>query len=96
MNARRTILLWAVLTAVAMGPDPAPAASERNPGGHRCEPGGEITALFRHRQERERRARSGEALSAEPRAPLPDIGNIAIVDDSEGAVLRPKDRKSVV
>ncbi len=48
-----------------------------------------MTVLFRHRQERERRARAGEALAAEPRAPLLDVGNVAIVDDSEGAVLRP-------
>ena len=60
------------------------------PGEYHCgtEPGGTLNALFLRRQARARVA--GAALSrATPAVNRPDIGNLAIVDDSEGVVLRP-------
>jgi uncharacterized protein (TIGR03437 family) len=52
------------------------------------EPGGTLNTLFLRRQVRARQTRA--ALTGEGiRAPRPDLGNIAIVDDSEGVVLRP-------
>lgn len=48
-----------------------------------------LDGLFRHRQAEARRAASGAALSATPAAaPLPDIGHIAILDDSDGVILQ--------
>lgn len=75
-----------IALAVCLGAPPLPAASHPNAHGCATEPGGILTKLFRHRQQRQR---LGAALSAEPGATLPDIGQIAIVDDSEGAVIRP-------
>jgi uncharacterized protein (TIGR03437 family) len=48
-----------------------------------------LTAVFRHRQEQLRRGQQA-ALAAEPvRALREDAGNVAIIDDSGGVVLRP-------
>jgi len=55
-------------------------------------PDGVITDLFRHQQALRRRARlaeQGVVLDASRPAFLPDIGNVAILDDSDGAVVRP-------
>jgi len=70
-------------------PAAAPGASGHRPGEYSCgtHPDLLLEQRLRHRQSRSRLV---EALTAEgPRAPLPDSGNIAIVDDSEGAVIRP-------
>ena len=48
-----------------------------------------LDGLFRHRQAKARRAASGAALTATPAvAPLPDVGHIAILDDSDGVILQ--------
>ncbi len=68
---------------------PAPGASAYRPGEFHCGTGPDLALELRLRH-RQNLRRFGDALTAErPHAPLPDAGNIAIVDDSEGAVVRP-------
>ncbi|HYM11778.1 MAG TPA: hypothetical protein VEU62_13670 [Bryobacterales bacterium] len=86
--------LLTLLVCIGVPAASAWAASGARPGEFTCgtEPAGGITDLFRHRQAEQRRAQlAARGLTTEPAGPayLPDIGNIAIVDDSEGAVVRP-------
>ncbi len=79
---RATCTVWFLASA-------AFAASSARPGEFRCGTGPdlEITERFRHQQSA---ARLPAALRLDPPgAPRTDIGNIAMVDDSEGAVVRP-------
>jgi uncharacterized protein (TIGR03437 family) len=70
-------------------PQAALAASAPQPPGFLCGTHADLLLEQRHRH-RQNRLRNADALTAEgARAPLPDIGNIAILDDSEGAVIRP-------
>jgi uncharacterized protein (TIGR03437 family) len=81
-------LSWGIVPAAA------PGASGLAADGRICgtDPAGVLTDLFRHRQSQARRARlaaQGVVLDQPGPAYLPDIGNIAIMDDSEGVVVRP-------
>ena len=51
--------------------------------------GRNLTELFRHKQEESRRRTQGAALSAAQAVLRQDAGEIAILDDSAGVVLRP-------
>lgn len=78
-----------VLVLLAGLPAALRGASGHRPGEFRCGTHAhlELEQRLRHRQNEARRA---EGLRGEPvRASLPDAGAIAIVDDSEGAVIRP-------
>lgn len=83
--------------SLLLGGSAASAASAGRPGEYHdaTEPAGSLAAIFRHRQAELSRARAAALRSAPaelaPQTPafLPDAGNIAILDDSEGVVVRP-------
>lgn len=91
---RRFFSLFAIILCVSSFPASLFGATASINSDHRCgtDPDGVLTDLFRHRQAQQRRARlQAAAALPDTGAPayVPDIGSIAIVDDSEGAVIRP-------
>ncbi len=85
----RHSLRWlAVLVAAGMSVLPAADIRGRFDGTYR---GRVVSELLRHRQETARRGFVAALSTARQAAVRDDIGHIAILDDSDGVVLRPND-----
>ena len=84
------LFLAGLPSALWFGPATLQAASDSLPGGYPSGtyPGRNLTELFRHKQEESRRRAQGVALSVSKEAVLEDVGEIAILDGSDGVVLR--------
>ncbi len=84
------LFLAGLPSALWFGPAALQAASDSLPGGYPSGtyPGRNLTELFRHKQEESRRRAQGVALSVSKEAVLEDVGEIAILDGSDGVVLR--------
>ncbi len=85
------LLVAAACSALWLGSGVLEAASGSLPGDYPSGtyPGRNLTELFRHKQEESRRRTKRTALFASQAALRQDAGEIAILDDSGGVVLRP-------
>ena len=85
------LLVAAASSALWLGSAVLQAASDSLPGDYPSGTyqGRNLTELFRHKQAESRRRAQGIALSASRAALRQDNGEIAILDDSAGVVLRP-------
>ena len=88
-------LLVRVLLVLLAAPQPAAllAASQGSPGSPASGTyrGRVLSELFRHRQERARQSEVARHAALPELAPVlqEDAGDIAVIDDSDGVVLRP-------
>jgi len=85
------LLVAVASSALWLGSAVLQAASGSLPGDYPSGtyPGRNLTELFRHKQAESRRRTQGAALSASQAVLRQDAGEIAILDDSGGLVLRP-------
>ena len=87
------LLVAAASSALWLGSAVLEAASDSLPGDYPSGTyqGRNLTELFRHKQAESRRRAQGIALSASQAVLRQDAGEIAILDDSAGVVLRPNE-----